>query len=249
MSFKKYFTLSYDDGVKQDKQMLALLRQYGLRATFNLNSGWFGRRGYVGRIGEDGCVSIPEEKLQYNLQYCPVTQHSMTEEESLRAYQGFEIATHGLYHEDYRVLQRADIDHSIREDKQRLSRLFGYEVVGHAYPDGSVCDEAVTVLRDNGILYARTAVMDPSTFRFPTDPLRWAPTAHHSYDRLFELLDEFDRAEPTEEDLLFCLWGHSYEFDFQTEHQSWTRFEQICERAAKLQNVCFCTNKEAFQHI
>lgn len=36
---RKAFTLSYDDGVKQDIRFVELLNKYGLKCTFNLNSG------------------------------------------------------------------------------------------------------------------------------------------------------------------------------------------------------------------
>ena len=35
---KKYFTLSFDDGLEQDKRVIRLMRQYGLKGTFNLNA-------------------------------------------------------------------------------------------------------------------------------------------------------------------------------------------------------------------
>ena len=37
----KAFTLSYDDGVRQDKRFVKILNKYGLKSTFNLNSGCF----------------------------------------------------------------------------------------------------------------------------------------------------------------------------------------------------------------
>ena len=36
---KKAFTLSYDDGISQDIRFVELLNRYGLKCTFNLNSG------------------------------------------------------------------------------------------------------------------------------------------------------------------------------------------------------------------
>ena len=48
---KKYFTLSFDDGLEQDKRIIALMKQYGLKGTFNLNSGLFGQRGEVMGLG------------------------------------------------------------------------------------------------------------------------------------------------------------------------------------------------------
>ena len=44
--WKKYFTLSFDDGLEQDKKVLALMKKYGLKGTFNLNSGMFGLQGF-----------------------------------------------------------------------------------------------------------------------------------------------------------------------------------------------------------
>lgn len=38
----KAITFSYDDGVVQDRRLISLLNKYGLKATFNLNSEWFG---------------------------------------------------------------------------------------------------------------------------------------------------------------------------------------------------------------
>ena len=37
----KAFTLSYDDGVVQDRRLAAMFNQYGVKGTFNLNSGTF----------------------------------------------------------------------------------------------------------------------------------------------------------------------------------------------------------------
>ena len=35
----KAITLSYDDGVMQDKRLVKIFDNYGLKATFNINSG------------------------------------------------------------------------------------------------------------------------------------------------------------------------------------------------------------------
>ena len=46
---KKALTFSYDDGVTQDVRLIKILNRYGLRATFNLNSGLLGRDGTLVR--------------------------------------------------------------------------------------------------------------------------------------------------------------------------------------------------------
>lgn len=39
----KFLTFSYDDKVIQDRRLIALLDKYGLKATFNISSGWLGQ--------------------------------------------------------------------------------------------------------------------------------------------------------------------------------------------------------------
>ena len=41
---KKAVTFSFDDGVEQDIRLVDMLNRYGLKATFNLNSGFLGLR-------------------------------------------------------------------------------------------------------------------------------------------------------------------------------------------------------------
>jgi peptidoglycan/xylan/chitin deacetylase (PgdA/CDA1 family) len=40
----KAITFSFDDGVTQDIRVIEILDKYGLKATFNLNSGKFGTK-------------------------------------------------------------------------------------------------------------------------------------------------------------------------------------------------------------
>lgn len=42
--FRKMLTLSFDDGTVQDRRFIELIDKYNLRATFNLNSGFFGQK-------------------------------------------------------------------------------------------------------------------------------------------------------------------------------------------------------------
>ena len=36
---RKAFTVSYDDGWPQDRRLIGLMNKYGIKGTFNLNSG------------------------------------------------------------------------------------------------------------------------------------------------------------------------------------------------------------------
>lgn len=44
---RKAFTLSYDDGIEQDRRLVRMMNERKVRGTFNLNSGLFGRKGRV----------------------------------------------------------------------------------------------------------------------------------------------------------------------------------------------------------
>ena len=41
----KIFTLSFDDGVKQDKKLIEILDRYNIKCTFNINYGLLGNIG------------------------------------------------------------------------------------------------------------------------------------------------------------------------------------------------------------
>ena len=56
---RKAFTLSYDDGIQQDRKLVTLLDTYHIKATFNLNPGLFGQRGTVAA----GKKEVPHIKL------------------------------------------------------------------------------------------------------------------------------------------------------------------------------------------
>lgn len=77
---RKAFTLSYDDGVKQDERLLSLMKKYGIKGTFNLNSGLLGirERAVIDNFDTD------------------ITKFEKQDIENI--YQGQEIAAHALTH-------------------------------------------------------------------------------------------------------------------------------------------------------
>jgi len=96
------------------------------------------------------------------------------------------------------------------------------------------------VAAECGIRYARTTAATYG-FDWPADPMEWHPTCHHRDERLFELADRFLGCDGAE-DLLFCVWGHSYEFDGD---DSWARMAALCEKLAGRPGVQYLTNAEA----
>ena len=75
----KAFSVSYDDGVLQDVRFVNLLNQYGLKGTFNLNSGLMENE--FEWIHETGCIV-----------------KRLSKENVLSLYNGHEVASHTLTH-------------------------------------------------------------------------------------------------------------------------------------------------------
>ena len=76
----KAVTFSYDDGVTQDQRLIEMFNRYGLKATFNLNSGLLGKPGSLIREG----VTVAHVKPEPS--------------EIKGIYEGHEIAAHTLTH-------------------------------------------------------------------------------------------------------------------------------------------------------
>lgn len=65
MMQNKFFTLSYDDGITQDKRLVKIFNKYGIRATFNINSELLGNPGYLdARICGSVTIKLSRVKWQ-----------------------------------------------------------------------------------------------------------------------------------------------------------------------------------------
>ena len=119
---KKAITFSYDDGVTQDIRLIELFNKYGLKCTFNLNSGLLGKPGQLLREGVD------------------VRHDKISPERVREIYATHEVATHAVTHPYLTRLTDSEIIREVEDDRIRLSELVGYEVVGHAYPMETATD-------------------------------------------------------------------------------------------------------------
>ncbi|MDY3031739.1 MAG: polysaccharide deacetylase family protein [Clostridia bacterium] len=211
---KKAFTLSYDDGVLQDRRLIEIFKRYGLKATFNLNSGLMGRS-YT-HMGADHSHFKPEEINE--------------------VYGGFEISCHTKTHPWLTKLDRREKLIEIAEDKQVLEEITGSKAEGFAYPSGRFDDETIEILKAVGIKYART-IEDSDGFGIPEDFLRWNGTCRHRDERLFKLCEDFLKDD--DEIKLFYVWGHSYEFDIEN---NWDRIENFCKMVSGRDDVWYADN-------
>ena len=244
---KKYFTLSFDDGLEQDKRIIALMKQYGLKGTFNLNSGLFGQRGEVMGLGSFSFRDC-EEGVRHRWPFSYVPHNRIPEDEILQVYEGMEIASHGFRHEPLKKLDEQGLRDSVGKDKENLERLTGAPIVGHAYAQGSVSPAAEAFLKKQGYLYAR-AVYPSGSFEFPADPLNFRPSSSVILGNAITLVESFKQAEAADRDLLLYLWGHGYEMDYGKGQASWDGLERLFAAIAGQPDIVYCTNSEAFRHI
>ena len=226
---KKAITFSYDDGVTQDERLISLFNKYGLKCTFNLNSGFLGHPGALLREG----VNVRHDKI------APDRIRSV--------YEGHEVATHSVTHPYLTRLSDEDVIREIEDDRIKLSEIVGYDVIGHAYPMGD-CDRRVADLlaKHTGVKYART-VTSTYNFDIQTDLHLFNPTVYHhrEMDEMFRLGEEFLNLK-TDEPKLFYIWGHAYEFDI---HDDWKRFEEFLEMISKREDIFYGTNKDCLNGI
>ena len=134
---KKAVTFSYDDGVTQDRRLVEMMNTYGVKGTFNLNS------------GIQSYTNVWEHSKGLMI-------HRMNIEGLKELYQGHEIAAHCLTHADLPKYDEETIRNEILEDKKNLEERFGQPVVGMAYPFGTYNDTVVDIARACGIRYSRT---------------------------------------------------------------------------------------------
>ena len=217
----KALTFRYDDGTLQDRRLVEIFNKYGLKATFNLNSGLFGNRG---RLNVEGVLT---------------ETNKVFDEEIKGLYDGHEVAGHTLHHPTLNQIGDEDVIRQVEDDRKYLQELVGYNVCGMAYPCGGVDDRVVKLIEDNtGIRYARTTI---STYNYELqeDLLRFNPTiSHYEFDKMVEMGEEFLRLEP-DRPQLYYIWGHSYEFD---AYQTWERFEEFCKMMSNHDDIFYGTN-------
>ena len=244
---RRFFAWSFDDGLEQDKKIIGILKEFGMGATFHLNSGLFGDKTYEGRIGNLGMTEKPastfDPSKKHLLPYVP--HFRIPADEVNEIYKGFEIASHTVHHVNLARCLEEERQKEIADDVMALSKRFGKPVTGFAYPYGMGAKQSRDALQKAGVRYARLAVSKP-TFRFPDDPLAMPLSCWHISKKAFETLDAFFRTE-SEDDLFFLMFAHGYEFDFNTPESNWTKFHRICETVAKRDDVICCSIDEAFR--
>lgn len=223
----KVLTLSYDDGVVQDIRLIKILDQYGIKGTFNINSGSY--------LAEDAT----REKYYGRMK--------LSEAKELYINSGHEVAVHAFSHPFLEKLREDEILTEILEDRRSIEAHYGTLARGMAYPFGTYSNEVIDCLKKCGICYSRT-VKSSENFKFPENWLELHPTCHHNNLRLMELAKKFveEKSIYSSDNWLFYVWGHSYEFD---DKDNWEVIEKFAEYVGGKDDIWYATNIEIYDYV
>ena len=221
----KALTFSYDDGEKQDIRLIELFNKYGLKGTFNLNSG------------------LMSEKIDPN-------SSKVALEQIPEVYKGHEVAVHAVNHPFLEKLHPTEIVTEILNDRKTLEKYTGYVVRGMAYPFGTYNQDVLRIIKDCGIKYSR-GVGAHHRFTVSQKWLEMDTTCHQADERAFELAEQFVNGKlsndwRTTEGWLLYIWGHSYEYRTEAD---WERMENLCKILANRDDVWYATNIELYDYI
>ena len=231
----KAVTLSYDDGVRFDIPLARIIEKYGMKCTFNLNSGFM--------TPERKNSKLMAEEIQREL-----------------LERGHEVAVHGKYHRAPGHCSPVEVAADVLDCRRELEEMFGIIIRGMAYPDSGITNfqsgeqypRVKEILEDLGIVYARTLGGDNDSFQLPADWHAWMPTCHHTNPNVLEWAKTFAEIDlegkyaAARWPRLFYLRGHSYEFD---NDKNWDHLENICKLLGGREDTWYATNMEIYDYV
>jgi len=224
----KAFNVSYDDGVLQDVRFVNLLNQYGLKGTFNLNSGLMENE--FEWIHETGCIV-----------------KRLSKENVLSLYDGHEVASHTLTHPFMQEKTENEIMKELELDKKNLEKLFGRQIKGFAVPFDYYSDLIESCVKKCGFEYARISEESLSFVPHKNSEInyhRWKSTIFHLDDSLEKLTEDFIQTD--EELALFQIAGHTYDLD--TENL-WDKIETILKKISSQKDILPMTTIEIIDYL
>lgn len=217
----KIITFSFDDGTIYDERLAEMLNKFGLKATFNINTGL-----------------IPNVHQNDHTDY-------LSFEKMHEVYKGHELGAHGYKHLWYgKNVTTEEAREDIEKDLAELKRIFPeFKVQGIAYPYGAFNDEIIKIVKDCGLKWGRGT---NSNGKFEAkNLLAYDPTAHIRDTNLEQIIDEF-LALKTDKVQILYIWGHSYEF---RNFDLWDKFDSIFKKISNKKDIDYLTNSEAFERL
>lgn len=245
---EKFFTVSFDDGTEQDRKIIKLMEMYGIKGTFNISSGIFGRKTYIKRTGDKGKTAV-EKDFDHPELYADHFILTREAAKALYSHPNVEVASHGTHHLVQTYLSEEEAEEEITRDFENLSELFGYRIVGHAFPKDTFNDNVIAALRKSGALYSRRVshLKKPKDFSFDKNEFMIMPTCWHLDPFAEDLLKAFIDTPADRGDMVFHMWGHGYELDYNTERGRYEHLERLFKMVSQAKDIHCVKNRELFE--
>ncbi|MBO4423607.1 MAG: polysaccharide deacetylase family protein [Clostridia bacterium] len=231
---KKYFTISFDDGITQDLHTIEILKKYNFtKATFFINTGLYGANwAWVGEtLGNTNVTHIRFTKAQMQT----------------GIYSAYDVESHTLNHPSMKNYDSspATIKRELMNDAENIYELTGIYPTGFAWPGGDTEYTSTTVklVMENTTMRFARGTTSSYNFKLPTEFLKWKPTCAVNEANSLTLLQQFLNAE-CKEDMVFYTWAHGYEFDY---YNSWSKLDQMIKMVTEADDVILVTNSEFYQ--
>jgi peptidoglycan/xylan/chitin deacetylase (PgdA/CDA1 family) len=231
-----YVTTSWDDGHRLDGRLSALLKNYGIKATFYISP-------------RDHEFSAAER---------------LTDAEIQKLSESFEIGAHTMTHPRLDKISDSVAREEIVASKRYLEKLLNKTIVSFCYPGGRYTKSHPPMVREAGFSYARSvrrfdhgftgtpyeANTTVNTYNHYQDLWKiaklarfnpWKIRYYFQWDNLAKAM--FDRVSELRG--VFHLWGHSWEID---QHDDWQKLENVLSYIAGKKQVRYITNGELLAH-
>ena len=219
----KALTFSFDDNQDHDIRLISIFDKYGVKGTFNINSGTLGVKA---EENSDGNIYIKPEEVK-------------------EVYKNHEVASHGVEHKFISTLTDSMIVNEFLDDRRALEALCDKLVLGGAYAFGWHNEHIMNILKTLGYKYMR-GVNPTNGFFPPQDFLDWCPTCHWMQPNFMDLGKDFLNCPGYIELPLMYVWGHSYEFG---RSGNWTDIEEFCKMMSGKDDIWYATNIEICEYI
>ena len=203
----KSFVFAIDDGTIFDKKTVAIFNKYGIKATFNLNSGL--------------------QDFVWYKDWLEVRRLRLEENKGI--YDGHEVASHSLTHPFLTSLSDEDVYREVGEDIDNLKNIFHREIESFSFPFDGFDERTIGIIKNLGITHIILPAIDDS-FRFPIDTCHIKVTSWNIDDALTKVqrFIEDDQAE------LFVYLSHSYDYEFDG---SYDKLEELCRIVSERKDI------------
>lgn len=146
----KALVMSYDDGHVQDRGLIPIFNQFGIKGTFHLCSEWLDQPTFV------------------------------SSEDVRTVYAPHEVSVHSVNHPTLSDLDDESIRWQVGHCRWVLSQIAGYDTCSMSYPMGGFNTNVLAQIAGQGITCSRTVEATFSLDYLPANPLKWHPTCHHA---------------------------------------------------------------------